>query len=179
MVWLPWMLGGAAAAFGLKSLGEQTCDPGDVLSKIKNLLNAKTTFDQVLGNAYLSGQITDPVFYARATNLVAAINNSPVMALAMASTIPFDTTSACQAQNEAAALSQQLVDLSNEFSRMTGMSPPVPVPPVVGTPMSTGSLLTLALLVGGGYLVYRYMTKGEFIPKKLLPRYAGGSREEE
>jgi len=182
MIW--WLAGAglAAGALGYKKIfGDQTCNAEEVLGKIKLLLNAKTTFDKIVGNAFLTGAIpaSNTVFYTQAKTLVDAINNSPVAALAIQTAVPWDTATTCSIWQQAAALGQQLVTLSQEFSRITGQAPPVPAPPLDAPPGDTLSRLFWgAAIVGGAYLAYMALSQGEYIPAKLLPRYAGGKRKE-
>jgi hypothetical protein len=181
MIW--WLAGAGIAAGALaykKIFGDTTCNAEEALGKLKLLLNAKTTFDRVVGVAIGAGTVKDPVFIQRAKTLVAAVDNSPVAALALQSTVPWDTATTCQIWEQAASFGQQLASMSAEFSRMTGMSPPVPEPPIPAPPAGAASrLLWTAALIGGGYLAYKILAEGEYIPRAKLPRYAGGTRKTE
>lgn len=77
--------------------------------------------------------------------------------------------------NAATALAGQL---GGQLAAVTGGSNPVTV--AMPKEWSIGDLVFWAALIGGGYLVYKWVIAlspaDDVIPRQRLPRYAGGSR---
>jgi hypothetical protein len=82
------------------------------------------------------------------------------------------STIACDADRLMNELQAALDRVSEKVGALIGEKSVVPSPP-----MKTGTKLLLGgLILGGGYLAYRWYRHGGVIPRKRLPRYAGGTR---
>lgn len=70
-----------------------------------------------------------------------------------------------------------LNDLGDQLAQITG-KPSVTAKYLsrYQTGSALGTILTLGVVGLVGWWLYKYMAEGEFYPRQLLPRYAGGSR---
>jgi len=176
MMW-PLLIGGGVAAW---KLWPKLCTNSEVQVEAQKLVKAWTDLDLASATAMKEGKLQpNSTFVTQMAVLKANIESwYSIKILGDLNKIGTagPNTLACKYRDEGTNLSKDIVQLSSDFARLSGYESPVKTPP-----MEDGwftQLVPWALLAGGGYLVYKIMTRGggETIPRAQLPQYAGGKR---
>lgn len=170
------MLIGGAVAW---KLWPKLCTNSEVQVEAQKLVKAWTDLDLASATAMKEGKLQPTsTFVSQMAVLKANIEswyNIKILGDLNKTGTAGPNTLACKYRDEGVNLSKDIVRLSTDFARLSGYESPIKEPPISGDWIEW--VIPVALLVGGGYLIYKGMTKSDTIPRDELPQYAGGTRK--